>query len=594
MLNLTRGVILEPNNDFQSITDSWKGNLPNKWDTFKTAVKKTLGYKRSRYLLKSYHTSTKSGPNGQAMLFSIHDFLAIPEELKTHLVMLGGKKIEDTFAKLVKIWDGIPAYQHWFNLINLKAEKAQKFRKISTFGDKEGKTRVIGILDYWSQTVLRPIHKDLEKILKKIPEDCTFDQRAWYSKLPASGMYYSFDLTTATDRLPVLHQKEIISQIFGKRVATAWEHILVNYPFVFKGKPEPLLYGAGQPMGAYSSWPIMSLQHHCLVHYAAILVGVNPTGKYVLLGDDIVIADCKIAESYQAVMSELDVPISKMKTHKSKDICEFAKRWYFQGNEITAFPLHSIQNNLKRYYLLQNTMDDARKKGYILNETVERERMIELIKLTGKKGQAPRIYKLYKLFDSIVSPLKESNDDEYIGNIRKTILANWKIPDGNKEPLDTNSGFREVLDFQLEEFFLDLTSDGNNEMMEIMSIRKKWVKAIKAIDPLLWEDMKEIIPIITAFDDCWSRRTAILERYYKEFANDKRKLRASLVLLSELPTISTRIVNTRSAHQIIAAQSRLVKMLLEAFVKVKPPPVTDEDWMSQMTTIHSTDGTETE
>lgn len=69
----------------------------------------------------------------------------------------------------------------------------------------------------------------------------------------------------------------------------------------------------------------------------------------------------------------------------------------------------------------------------------------------------------------------------------------------------------------------------------------------------------------------------MLERYYKEFANDKRKLRASLILLKELPTISTRVVNTRSAHSIMAAQSRLVKMLLEAFVKVKPIPVTDED-----------------
>jgi hypothetical protein len=70
----------------------------------------------------------------------------------------------------------------------------------------------------------------------------------------------------------------------------------------------------------------MSLQHHSLVHYAAILVGVNPSGQYVLLGDDIVIANDQIAESYKAVLSELKVPISSMKTHKSKDICEFAKR----------------------------------------------------------------------------------------------------------------------------------------------------------------------------------------------------------------------------------------------------------------------------
>lgn len=70
----------------------------------------------------------------------------------------------------------------------------------------------------------------------------------------------------------------------------------------------------------------MSLQHHSIVHYAGILSGVNPKGKYVLLGDDIVIADDSLAKAYQQVLSELDVPISKMKTHRSKEICEFAKR----------------------------------------------------------------------------------------------------------------------------------------------------------------------------------------------------------------------------------------------------------------------------
>lgn len=69
-------------------------------------------------------------------------------------------------------------------------------------------------------------------------------------------------------------------------------------------------------------------------------------------------------------------------------------------------------------------MEDARKKGYVLGESVERGCMIKLIELTGKRAQATRIYKLYKLFDAIVSPLKESNDEEYIGNIRLNILAN--------------------------------------------------------------------------------------------------------------------------------------------------------------------------
>lgn len=137
---------------------------------------------------------------------------------------------------------------------------------------------------------------------------------------------------------------------------------------------------------------------------------------------------------------------------------------------------------MKRYYLLQNSIADSRKKGYILDDANGKESMIELIKLTGKKSQALRIYKLYELFNAIVSPLKESNSEEYNGNIRKVILANWKIPTENIDYLSENDVFTEQVDILLEDFFLDLTSSGNKEMVEIKFKQNSWSKAITAID----------------------------------------------------------------------------------------------------------------
>lgn len=566
MLNLTRSVILSPKIDYNSITDSWKGNLPILWHTFATAVKRSIGFKSTKYSLDSLHISTKSGPNGQAMLFAVHDLLTFPSELKTQIEELGGPYIADIFAKLLKTWDGVPAYQHWFDLMDLPIINNGQNRRIYSFGDKEGKTRVIGIMDYWSQAVLRPIHKEINKILMTLEEDCTFDQSNWYTKLPISCTYYSFDLTNATDRLPVKHQKLIIEQLFDKRIADLWETILVNYTFTTKGSSKTYKYGTGQPMGAYSSWPIMALQHHCLVHYAALLVGENPKGKYVLLGDDIVISCSSIAESYKNVMAELDVKISEQKTHVSNDICEFAKRWYYRGSEITAFPLHSLHTNMKRYYLLQNSIADSRKKGYILDDTNGKECMIELIKLTGKKSQAPRIYKLYELFNAIVSPLKETNSEEYNGNIRKVILANWKIPEENIDYLNENDVFIEQVDILLEDFFLDLTSSGNKEMVDIKFKQKSWSKAISAINPDLWDDLNTSIPIFTSFNACWDSRTELIKMYYSDYADKPNKLKESLEILEKLPTISTRIIATRSAQKILSAQSRLVKTLLNHFM----------------------------
>lgn len=366
---------------------------------------------------------------------------------------------------------------------------------------------------------------------------------------------------------------------------------MVHYSFTYK--KTSINYGAGQPMGAYSSWPIMAIQHHFIVVHAAILAGKSAKGKYVLLGDDIVIADKDIADKYQQILRDLDVPISQTKTHISKHMCEFAKRWYYKGHEITGFPLHSIRNNLKRYYLLQNTLEDSRKKGYLISDELERGRVIELIAIGGKKRQAVRLYKLYKLFDAITTYKQNKGDgEELYGSVAKAILANWKVPPENfdKYFLDPKV-FEEQVNFQMEEFFLDLTSEGNQEMMEMMDLRKSWMKVFKPT-PDLWESVRSSIPIVQSFDSCWERRTKILDTYYKEFANEKSKLRASLVLLANLPAVSTRIVNTRSAHVILASQSRLVKQLLNAFVKVKIPEseMTEEDWISQMKTIQSGDG----
>lgn len=86
----------------------------------------------------------------------------------------------------------------------------------------------------------------------------------------------------------------------------------------------------------------MAITHHVIVHLAATRAEKPPWGKYVLLGDDIVIADKDIAREYRAVMSELDVPISDAKTHVSNDTCEFAKRWIHKGVEITPYPLPAI------------------------------------------------------------------------------------------------------------------------------------------------------------------------------------------------------------------------------------------------------------
>lgn len=60
---------------------------------------------------------------------------------------------------------------------------ASSIRRLVALSDLEGKTRNIAILDYWSQTVLRPIHFWIFEVLKKIPQDLTFSQGSFQERV---------------------------------------------------------------------------------------------------------------------------------------------------------------------------------------------------------------------------------------------------------------------------------------------------------------------------------------------------------------------------------------------------------------------------
>jgi len=61
----------------------------------------------------------------------------------------------------------------------------------------------VAIGDYFSQTALRPLHLFLFRILRRIPQDMTFNQGAFKGKVNEYKIHYSLDLTAATDRFPI-------------------------------------------------------------------------------------------------------------------------------------------------------------------------------------------------------------------------------------------------------------------------------------------------------------------------------------------------------------------------------------------------------
>lgn len=297
-----------------------------------------LGLRMDQPVWTEPHLSTKSGPHGQAMLSSISELRLLTENQLEDIKTIGGDDIIAYMDSLTSIPGLISRWRDKFRL-----NKSRSLRRLSVVKDPEGKSRIIAVLDYWTQSALKPLHITVMAMLRRMKGDCTFNQQKFHSWLPRVGPYYSLDLSNATDRFPVEFQREILSHMTNPEYAKAWQRLLTEQEFTASWNQETYKYAAGQPMGAYSSWAIFTLCHHLVVRIAAMRAGYSPQwSKYALLGDDIVLTDSKVKEAYSSIMESLGVSISPTKSHVSQDTYEMAKRWIHRGHEITGAPIKQI------------------------------------------------------------------------------------------------------------------------------------------------------------------------------------------------------------------------------------------------------------
>lgn len=256
--------------------------------------------------------------------------------------------------------------------------------KLSTKLEAAGKLRVFAMVTAWDQTVLGPIHDMLFAFLRGLPNDGTFDQHSSEvrarSKSINSGRSFGYDLSAATDRLPINIQSALLDLIvpdlganwsllltkrdyylkvpdesleelgfpknttgYHKLAANGWQ---APNEISFEGNPVPvhydvyetmggslkirpyliLRYKVGQPMGALSSWAMLAVTHHMIVQYCYRLSYNVPMGlpwtkdtwytNYEVLGDDIILFDPTVAKAYLKIMESLGVPINT-----SKSVC---------------------------------------------------------------------------------------------------------------------------------------------------------------------------------------------------------------------------------------------------------------------------------
>lgn len=212
---------------------------------------------------------------------------------------------------------------------------------------------------------MSPIHDLLTSILKAMPNDGTSNQNASYKrardKSIVAGKSFGYDLSAATDRLPISIQVSILAGVFesigvkplvSQQLANLWKEILVSRKFYVPKPPKGVLdpenlagtevkYEVGQPMGALSSFNMLAITHHMIVQDIAQSLG--KCGKYIwfegyeITGDDVVIFDEDVANAYVQYMASLGLEINLKKSvvSVSKACGEYLKKTWLNDIDVS-------------------------------------------------------------------------------------------------------------------------------------------------------------------------------------------------------------------------------------------------------------------
>jgi hypothetical protein len=151
-----------------------------------------------------------------------------------------------------------------------------------------------------------------------------------------------------------------------------------------------------------------------------------------LLGDDIVIANDKVAAKYKSIMNKLGVDISEAKSHVSKNTYEFAKRWIRNRVEISPLPLRGILNNYKNLNVVLMQLLNYLQKCNIKYKGNALELICELynkLKIGGRFLNENSIYRIcYKFYYSYRYSLGYATNDEMRSFLHSYLPEHIPVP----------------------------------------------------------------------------------------------------------------------------------------------------------------------
>lgn len=401
------------NNDpfVKILSKRWKKTLTTTFQTYKVK-------RRFADLIKAVeiNISPKNGPNEVNLVGAPMDFISmlgtrdnsgttLIEVVRNLAVLTKHKELID----IIDLYNDV--YCHQPVLHGYDDESSFKTGKISVKQELFGKSRLIAIIDFFTQSVLKAVHKEQFVWLKKQTEDGTHNQDRLSESVRKLSLVegskenslFSLDLTAATDRLPIDLQMEIVGQQFGKDVASLWYILCRERPFAFLDSE--IRYAVGQPMGTYSSWSNLAICNHMMAKTSSLILNKKyskESPNYFIIGDDFVCKGYKLSWYYKRILTLIGVKISESKgftpmTHRRfngsitdehfaslPNVVELAKRVFINGVELTPIRTTELFTSLGEPILFKSLIKKVFERVRILDSY----EITALAKLTYKPKKA--------------------------------------------------------------------------------------------------------------------------------------------------------------------------------------------------------------
>jgi hypothetical protein len=160
---------------------------------------------------------------------------------------------------------------------------------------------------------------------------CTDDQERGYatvhSWLQQGLKVWSFDASSFTDRFPLSLQLAVLQQLQEMGIASEADieafKLVVQKPWKCNAVGQDVVWTVGQPLGYGPSFHLATLTHAALVDAFYRKLSVGTERMFRIVGDDIVIADERLASVYEQTMSGIGVDINRQKSLISNEYAEF-------------------------------------------------------------------------------------------------------------------------------------------------------------------------------------------------------------------------------------------------------------------------------